>query len=187
MRYRKGIASFHKKCKEKPYKIRWLDTPSQDARFCNDFRENVTLCAFPVTKVRLAIIDCENIYKIFPSLRTFRPVFFAASSVYIHKGQEHPGSPVADRSAPLPDRHDIHSGGQPAHRSADAKSPARRTDEARTHDGITGNGAPPPFLHRADGIRRAGTASPLPSSPINAKGRSLWGPGLADALERTSR
>ncbi|EEB34602.1 hypothetical protein DESPIG_00475 [Desulfovibrio piger ATCC 29098] len=43
MRYRKGIASFHKKCKEKPYKIRWLDTPSQDARFCNDFRENVTL------------------------------------------------------------------------------------------------------------------------------------------------
>ncbi|EEB34600.1 hypothetical protein DESPIG_00473 [Desulfovibrio piger ATCC 29098] len=25
------------------------------------------------------------------------------------KGQEHPGSPVADRSAPLPDRHDIHS------------------------------------------------------------------------------
>ena len=39
----KEIASFHKKCKEKPHKIRWLDASADDARFCNDFRGNVTL------------------------------------------------------------------------------------------------------------------------------------------------
>ncbi|WP_304048256.1 hypothetical protein [Desulfovibrio piger] len=43
VRYGKEIASFHKKCKEKPHKIRWLDVSADDARFCNDFRGNVTL------------------------------------------------------------------------------------------------------------------------------------------------
>ncbi|WP_303951054.1 hypothetical protein [Desulfovibrio piger] len=60
MRYSQEIPAFHKKCKEKPHKIKRLARLRHGTRFWGDFRRQVTLYAFPVMKMRLAGVTCEN-------------------------------------------------------------------------------------------------------------------------------